>query len=55
MGPPDGVTVPEIMATTGRQAHSVRGFIYGSICKKMKLLVLSWKREDGERAYPLAV
>ncbi|OPZ57045.1 MAG: hypothetical protein BWY87_01711 [Deltaproteobacteria bacterium ADurb.Bin510] len=39
------------MAATDWQAHSVRGFISGSLTKKMGLNVESFKRPDGERAY----
>jgi hypothetical protein len=48
---PNGATLKEIMKATGWQAHSVRGFISGSLTKKMGLKVESIKREDGERAY----
>jgi hypothetical protein len=41
----------EIMAATDWQAHSVRGFISGSLGKKMGLKIDSAKREDGERVY----
>jgi hypothetical protein len=51
---PDGASIKEIMAATDWQAHSVRGFISGSLGKKMKLNVESAKRPDGERAYKLA-
>jgi hypothetical protein len=47
----DGATLNEIMKATDWQAHSVRGFISGSLIKKMKLTVESTKREDGERVY----
>ena len=51
---PDGATLKDIMAATGWQAHSVRGFICGSLGKKMGLTVESFKRPDGERAYRTA-
>ena len=51
---PDGATIKDLMAATGWQAHSVRGFISGAIVKKMGLKVESQKRADGERAYSLA-
>jgi len=46
-----GVTLAEIMKATGWQAHSVRGFISGTLRKKMGLAVSSTKSEDGERSY----
>ena len=48
---PDGVSLKELTAATGWQAHSVRGFLSGSLKKKMGLKVRSEKREDGQRAY----
>lgn len=51
---PDGATLKDIMAATGWQAHSVRGFISGSLTKKMGLNVESLKRQDGERCYKVA-
>jgi hypothetical protein len=51
---PGGATLKQIMAATEWQAHSVRGFISGSLTKKMGLKIESIKREDGERAYVLA-
>ena len=47
----EGATLKEIMAATDWQAHSVRGFISGSLGKKMGLKINSAKREDGERVY----
>jgi len=41
------------MKATGWQAHSVRGFLSGTIRKKMGLAVASLKGEDGERTYSL--
>jgi hypothetical protein len=46
-----GVTLAEIMKASGWQAHSVRGFLSGTIRKKMGLDVVSTKAEDGERSY----
>jgi hypothetical protein len=48
---PGGVTSKELMSTTGWQAHSVRGFLSGTVGKKMGLTVVSTKGEDGERTY----
>lgn len=50
---PGGATLKDIMNATNWQAHSVRGFIAGTVGKKMGLAVTSAKREDGERAYSL--
>jgi Protein of unknown function (DUF3489) len=48
---PEGVTAKELMKATGWQPHSVRGFLSGTIGKKMGLAVISAKGEDGERTY----
>jgi hypothetical protein len=48
-----GATLAEIMKTAGWQAHSVRGFISGTLRKKMGLGVSSTKGEDDERSYSL--
>ncbi len=48
---PGGVTAKELMKATGWQPHSVRGFLSGTIGKKMGLAVTSTKGEDGERTY----
>ena len=50
----DGATLAELMQATSWQAHSVRGFISGTLGKKMDLPVVSAKREDGTRFYTLA-
>ena len=41
------------MKATGWQPHSVRGFLSGTVGKKMGLTVISTKGEDGERSYSL--
>jgi hypothetical protein len=46
-----GATLAEIMKASGWQAHSVRGFISGTLRKKLGLAVSSTKGEDGERSY----
>jgi hypothetical protein len=48
---PDGATLAEVMKATGWQPHSVRGFISGTLTKKLGLTVVSTKSEDGERTY----
>jgi hypothetical protein len=49
-----GASLAELMKATGWQAHSVRGFISGTLGTKMGLKVASAKREDGERVYSTA-
>jgi hypothetical protein len=51
---PGGVTLKELMKATGWQAHSVRGFLSGTVGKKLGTPVESSKRADGERSYRLA-
>ena len=50
---PKGATLAELAKLTGWQNHSIRGFLSGSVGKKMGLTVESIKREDGERVYSL--
>jgi hypothetical protein len=49
----NGTILKELMKATGWQAHSVRGFLSGTIRKKMGLTVVSTKRDDGERNYSI--
>jgi hypothetical protein len=49
-----GTTLKTLMETFGWQAHSVRGFISGTLTKKMGLTVVSAKGEDGQRTYTIA-
>ena len=48
---PGGATAKELMKVTGWQPHSVRGFLSGTVGKKMGLIVTSTKGENGERTY----
>ena len=50
---PGGATTKELMKATGWQPHSVRGFLSGTLRKKMGLVVTSTKGEDGERSYSI--
>jgi hypothetical protein len=50
---PGGTTMKELMKATGWQPHSVRGFLSGTVGKKMGLKVASAKSEDGERSYSI--
>jgi hypothetical protein len=40
-----------LLRRAGWQPHSVRGFLSGTVGKKMGLTVVSTKGEDGERSY----
>jgi len=42
------------MDATQWQPHSIRGFLSGTIGKKMGIEVLSEKRADGTRQYSIA-
>ena len=50
---PGGATLAELIKETGWQAHSVRGFLSGTVSKKLGLAVTSTKAEDGERTYSI--
>ena len=50
----DGVTLPQLMDTSGWQAHSVRGFLSGALRKGIGLKVNFTKRDDGQRVYRIA-
>jgi hypothetical protein len=51
---PGGATLKELMKATDWQAHSVRGFLSGTLGKKMGTPVESSKRADGERVYRIS-
>ena len=48
---PDGTTLAELLKATGWQAHSVRGFLSGTVRKKLGLSINSTKTDGGGRAY----
>jgi hypothetical protein len=47
----EGATLKELMDATEWQAHSVRGFLSGTLRKKMGLKIESDKSGEGERTY----
>ena len=47
----EGATTAEIAKATDWQNHTIRGFISGTITKKMGLPVESVKNHSGERTY----
>ncbi len=48
---PNGATLEELQQATAWQAHSVRGFLAGTVKKKLGLKLASDKPEDGPRRY----
>ena len=48
---PGGASLEQLRKLTGWQAHSVRGFLSGTLKKKMGLRVASSKLQDGQRTY----
>lgn len=54
LGRRDGATIPEMMAVSDWQKHSVRGFLAGTVKKKMGLALTSSKVEGDERRYRIA-
>ena len=51
---PKGATLDMLVKATGWQKHSVRGFLAGTVRKKLKLPLLS-ERIDGVRTYRIGV
>lgn len=52
---PGGASLKELMKVTNWQPHSVRGFLSGTLGKRMGLTVTSTKSKDGERNYSVKV
>ena len=48
-----GATLHDLIKATSWQAHSVRGFLSGTLRKKMGLALTSTKGADGARSYAL--
>ena len=49
-----GVTIEDIIAKTGWQPHSVRGFFSGLVKKKLQLPLASDVGKNGVRRYHIA-
>jgi hypothetical protein len=49
-----GATIAELTKSTGWQAHSIRGFLSGTLKNKMKLKLKSERLEGEERRYRVA-
>lgn len=50
----DGATLEAMQQATGWQAHSVRGFLSGTVKKRMALSLTSQRGDDGVRRYRIA-
>lgn len=51
----DGVTLDELIRMTDWPPHSIRGFLSGSVGKKMGLKLISTKPESGKRRYSVEI
>ena len=51
---PGGATIAQMMASSGWQAHTVRGAISGMVRKRLGYTVVTEKGADGQRAYRIA-
>jgi Protein of unknown function (DUF3489) len=51
LGQPKGTSIDEMMQATGWQQHSVRGFLAGTVKRKLGFSLTSLKPDDGVRRY----
>lgn len=51
---PSGASIPELINATDWQPHSVRGFLAGTVRKKMGLDVTSTREDGKDRRYRIA-
>lgn len=49
-----GASLAELQEVTGWQAHSVRGFLSGTVKKRMGLSLFSVKPDKGDRRYMIS-
>jgi hypothetical protein len=49
-----GVSLPDLMKATGWQAHSIRGFISGTLKKRLSLNIISDTTSTGLRRYRIS-
>ena len=50
---PDGASITEMMQATNWQQHSVRGFLAGTVKRKLGFALTSSKPDDGVRRYQI--
>jgi hypothetical protein len=48
---PEGASIAEMMQATDWQQHSVRGFLAGTVRRKLGFVLTSSKPDDGVRRY----
>ncbi len=49
----NGASIEDLIKSTGWQAHSVRGFLSGTVAKKMGLSLTSVPDKNGGRRYAI--